>query len=728
MSVFYSSILRNNLYLKGKFYLSAAILILIIFPSCNKKPTKDKGEYSDAAKLVFDNTNKLFDQKKPVRALFYLDSAFRQIDKLTPNDQFRYYATVFVYNRKEAHNVNNELLYADSMLAAARVPIATKQYVANNAEAYFAKGDAYFDLKQYNEAYRYFYKGYFLGKHHLDNALMAEYTYRMGMIMFQQSHFKLAANYFKESYGQSLAYPDDFRAFYQRQELLNNIGESYDADGEIDSAQLYYNKTLAYVNANNSRFKSRAGMLDVARAVTYGDLGKILLDKRLYPQAEELLRKSVEINLRKYNDNYNAELVEINLGQLYLEHNDNKLFTRLMHSLETQLTITKNDAARADWNRLMSSYYSKNRQYAEALAYYKNYTLLKDSLNKMSAALRETDITQQSANYDKQYQIENLKDYNKIQLQYLYLAITCVVLAVIIILLVYRYWRKSKRAVVAVNALNKQIFMQKASLETTLSELEISTQEKDRILRTVAHDLRNPIGGIASLTGLMADEDYTEEQKETISLIRETSYNSLELINEILEVADNGNDQLNTEPVEINGLLNNTVELLRFRAAEKNQQIVFEPCETPGELIISREKIWRVVSNLISNAVKFSPSGTTIRVKIEDCGNEVEITVKDSGIGIPEAIRDKVFNIFTEAKRPGTAGEKSFGLGLSICRQIIEKHDGKIWFESEPGRGTTFFVRLKKPEIVVLPMRIVHNLKKERYSPASSDELSAASR
>jgi two-component system sensor histidine kinase VicK len=72
----------------------------------------------------------------------------------------------------------------------------------------------------------------------------------------------------------------------------------------------------------------------------------------------------------------------------------------------------------------------------------------------------------------------------------------------------------------------------------------------------------------------------------------------------------------------------------------------------------------------------------------------VEISVKDSGIGIPENMKNKVFNMFTEAKRPGTAGEKSFGLGLSISKQIIEKHAGKIWFERNNSKEVTFYVRL----------------------------------
>ncbi|MEP6613095.1 MAG: ATP-binding protein, partial [Mucilaginibacter sp.] len=114
------------------------------------------------------------------------------------------------------------------------------------------------------------------------------------------------------------------------------------------------------------------------------------------------------------------------------------------------------------------------------------------------------------------------------------------------------------------------------------------------------------------------------------------------------------------------------------------------------DLLISREKIWRVIGNLISNAIKFSPAGETIFVKAVVANNELRISVNDAGIGIPANVQDKVFNMFTEAKRPGTAGEKSFGLGLSISKQIIENHDGKIWFESDGKTGTTFYISLPR--------------------------------
>src|SRR6185503_7822197 len=126
--------------------------------------------------------------------------------------------------------------------------------------------------------------------------------------------------------------------------------------------------------------------------------------------------------------------------------------------------------------------------------------------------------------------------------------------------------------------------------------------------------------------------------------------------------------------------------------------MLIEGLDAGVKLHINREKIWRVISNLISNAIKFSPVDSVIKVKAIQKQGNVVIAVKDHGIGIPDNMKDKVFNMFTNAKRPGTIGEKSFGLGLSISKQIIEKHSGKIWFDSVQDKGTTFYISLPKSQ------------------------------
>jgi len=519
----------------------------------------------------------------------------------------------------------------------------------------------------------------------------------MGMVSFRQSHYNLAANYFKESFAQSFAYHDDFRAFYQRQELLNDIGESYLNLGNTDSAALYFNKALVFINKYNERFKDIGYKLDIARAVTWGDQGKVMYEKGDYVEAQKLFQKSINFDLKKSYDNFDAELVEADLADLYLKQHQLKPLFSLLQDLHKQLDTVKNLGALTAWNRLMSAYYVQNKDYAQSLGYYKSYSELKDSLSKLDLFIKETDINQQLANYDKQYQIQALKDNNKLEKIFLYVAILVGIMALVIMLLVFRNWGRSKRDVKAISELNQQINSQKNDLEATLEELKTNSQEKDRILRTVAHDLRNPIGGIVSLTNVMLEDEYTDDQKELISLVNSTSSNTLELINEILEATNHKIGKSNKELVDINSLVSNSVEIMNFKAAEKDQKIITELLDAPEMLLLSRERIWRVISNLISNAIKFSPNGASIRVKLISNDKEVKISVSDNGIGIPDNIKNDVFNIFTNAKRPGTAGEKSFGLGLSICQQIIENHGGKIWFESENNKGTTFFVTLNKP-------------------------------
>lgn len=671
-----------------------ALCILLLLNSCTSN-IKDTGEYSEQFKPIFDTVN-LYngERSQPQKGLEYLDSAYKTIKAPFVNDRFRFYAFHFLYHLKALHDPKKAMPYADTMQAIAAESVTPDQHIKLASEADFATGDAYSDMVKYDQAYRYFYKGYSIGKNAINDAILAEYTYRMGMIMFKQGHFREAANYFKISHVQSYAYTDDFRAFYQRQELLGNIGESYKNSGDIDSSKLYLNKALAYIDENSVRFAERANLLEVARGVVYGNQGDLALLTHNYNEANELLKKSIAINLKPGNDNRDAELTEIKLARLYsITNKQNELF-ELLNRLRAQLDTIKNDDAETNWNNLMSAYYLQKNDYQNSLLYLKNYSALKDSALKRTSSLKRTDVNQQQASFDKENQIENLKGHNTLQLIYISLAVLFSVMAVIIIFLVFRNLRRSKRDIVAIKKLNDQIQQQKTELENTLEEVNQGSREKDRILRAVAHDLRNPLGGIASLSAAMVEDAMDEEQTDLINLIKETSYNSLELINEILEAANTANVAFNKEWIEINSLINNSVDLLRFKAAEKDQDIMLSLLEAPTELLINREKIWRVISNLISNAIKFSPRGAVIYVIVNRKQLGVEICVKDYGIGIPDKLQQQVFNMFTEAKRPGTDGEKSFGLGLSICRQIIEKHSGRIWLKSDLNNGSSFYVYL----------------------------------
>jgi signal transduction histidine kinase len=270
------------------------------------------------------------------------------------------------------------------------------------------------------------------------------------------------------------------------------------------------------------------------------------------------------------------------------------------------------------------------------------------------------------------------------------------VMALLIIVLVYTNARKTRKNVKKLSALNLLINEQKDDLEKTSADLRQSNRDKDRILQVVAHDLRNPVSGIMMLGSFLLEDETDPVKKETLSVIINASQSSQALINELLEYSGNAlfEQEGKKEIIDINELVKQAKGLLQFKADEKQQRISITLFPEPLYINVFKDKINRLLGNLITNSIKFSPVQSAIDLIVSRNGDNVVVEVKDNGIGIPEKQKDIIFEPFTTAKRPGTLGEKSFGLGLSICKQIIGVNKGRIWVESIEGKGSSFFIEL----------------------------------
>ena len=232
-------------------------------------------------------------------------------------------------------------------------------------------------------------------------------------------------------------------------------------------------------------------------------------------------------------------------------------------------------------------------------------------------------------------------------------------------------------------------------LEKAYAEISLAKEQKEKILNAVAHDLRSPISNISSLSKLILQDIQTEEEKkELLKMIEYSSDRSLNLINDLLHTNSSILQSMILQPVDLNQLLRQCHQMLVFRANEKNIDIQIEFYSGILLVNIDSDKTERVISNLVNNAIKFSEENSVIIIQLLREKNNALLTIKDYGIGIPKENHELIFDTFTNAKRKGTAGEKSFGLGLSICKQIIEEQHGTISLESEVGKGSAFFVRL----------------------------------
>lgn len=289
----------------------------------------------------------------------------------------------------------------------------------------------------------------------------------------------------------------------------------------------------------------------------------------------------------------------------------------------------------------------------------------------------------------KEQQLERLVEKSRNQTVLLIMALLGCLLAIGVILAIRRTLWVSKQ-------LNAQIVAQNQHMQKTLDALEQSQAENSRMMHVVAHDLRNPIGAIGSAASLLLEEGSRPEvEQQMLELIGKSATDSLNLVTNLLEVNKAAGD-MPKDLVDMGQLLRYCVDLMESRAAAKNQRITLR--SEPVTISANREKLWRVTSNLIANAIKFSPHGEEIDVSLDVNEQSILVAVKDRGIGIPEPLASKVFNMFTEAKRPGTDGEEPFGLGLAISKHIVEAHGGRIWFESQGNQtfGTTFFIELPR--------------------------------
>jgi signal transduction histidine kinase len=407
-----------------------------------------------------------------------------------------------------------------------------------------------------------------------------------------------------------------------------------------------------------------------------------------YKKAAEYAKQINANQLLDDNDDYfdymnNRIKMEIDLG-LYKEAEIN---------INSYLSLLKPWNIQR-WRKLYEAKYmlaKKTDNYQVALEAYEKFRNYDDTIHRQKQNLLVM---------DQQVKYETKEKENLLQVQiknnaiYRLVVICITIMAIVIILLIYSNFKRSKKNVQKLTLLNNEINLQKKQVEFALEKLEISNKDKDRILRVVAHDLRNPIGGIAAISQAILDQHEDVENKDLIQMIENTSTHSLTLISELLQADSSNKESLNLESIAINQLVKKTATLLNYKAFEKQQQINIDALTKDIFVNIDENKMDRVIGNLITNAIKFSPKQSVINLAIQQQTTSVIITIKDNGIGIPQAMQSQIFEMFGNAKRKGTNGEKSFGLGLSICKQIVEAHHGKIWVESQEGMGSCFFIEL----------------------------------
>jgi signal transduction histidine kinase len=226
-----------------------------------------------------------------------------------------------------------------------------------------------------------------------------------------------------------------------------------------------------------------------------------------------------------------------------------------------------------------------------------------------------------------------------------------------------------------------------------LNDLKRQMQLQEDFVSTVSHELRTPLGFIKGYSTSLLREDTTwdaETQREFLNIIDEEADRLSLLIENVLESArlQSRTLQLRFQPIRLDAVIRDVIARLRVR--HKDLDVSMELGNTPP-IYGDGVRLAQVIENLFTNAIKYAP-GAPIAVSLEQNGEDVLITFKDKGPGIDQESLPLIFDRFYRARNEKTI--TGTGLGLYICKQIIEAHRGKIWAESTPGQGTTFLIEL----------------------------------
>jgi signal transduction histidine kinase len=231
-------------------------------------------------------------------------------------------------------------------------------------------------------------------------------------------------------------------------------------------------------------------------------------------------------------------------------------------------------------------------------------------------------------------------------------------------------------------------------------------RERTEFVSMVSHELRNPLHSLNGFLKVVLQGragTLNETQQEFLGLAAMQVEQLKGRIGELLEFnrLEAGRLSLHPEAGDLTDVARSTVQRLQIQAEQANIRLINEvPDELPS-VFIDGERIGQVLTNLIENAIKATPAEGTIRVRARLVDDAIEVGVSDTGVGIPKLEQAKVFGRFYQLRNKGTRNAGHLGLGLTICQQIVEGHQGRIWVESEENQGSTFLFTLPLASRVV---------------------------
>ncbi len=549
-----------------------------------------------------------------------------------------------------------------------------------------------------------------------DNKMLRELNSSMGEWALYNNKFPKALAYFRESLRLSEKLHLSDGTYTRNNASLSaihtNIGNYKESEKYVVKSITLAHQQKDTLNIGSSYITMSKLQLKLKDEVQ----AKIYVDSAMYfmknvKKCEECynIAKTISAGIKNLSGHFSEALKDLNEveyfskeenGGFKLEHNFfiekanafmglkryDEAINTINASEDTEVTLfgTTSD----QYDILVNAYEAKG-DYKKALENYKLYVQVEDSLavwrngSEVTRLELESEFTQQQLQSQLDFQTK-LNRQKSTKNWILFLGISTFLIALGLYFRL-RYTRKTQKLLQQKNEI----------IEAEKEKALASEKAKHQFLANMSHEIRTPMNAIKGMIDILIRRNPNKDQKEYLDAIKQSSDSLLVIINDILDISkiEAGKITLEHEPFSVNDLVDNVHTIMQFKAEEKGLQLKKDMPTERMNVTGDDTRLRQILINLIGNAIKFTEKGvvkTTIKLDIVDNKVNLHFIVSDTGIGIDEAYLDKIFKSFEQAYSDTSRKFGGTGLGLSISKKLVELHNGKIWVESEPGKGSQF--------------------------------------
>lgn len=561
------------------------------------------------------------------------------------------------------------------------------------ASYYSGIAEIYYKIRESNKALEYSIKAANIFIHYKDKEGLASSYAFIGSLHHSLSNNSLALEYYLKAY----ELHSELNNINGISRISNNLGIVYDDLNETEKALEYYNKALEL----SQQLGRKKGI-----SLAYNNIGFLYVRTKMYNLAKQAYFKSLEIshNLKEYSTEMNTLN---NIAKLYYVTN-NYSEAEVYVNKALELNDKVNDIEyTAESHEILGLLMEKKKNYIEALYHTKKLLELRDSLYSKE---RNQQVLETQTRFDterKEKEIQLLRKDNAISdlenqkyRNFLKFSFALSIIFILFSILFFRNSQAKKKTNKMLSDSNKLFEDANKRLLDSEKNLKELNATKDKFFSIIAHDLKNPFAAVMGFSEALHKNfsDFTEDEKrQYIGIIYDSSVNLYKLLENLLQWSRSqlGTMPINPEFLPIQPIISEEIENFSAQATKKSIKI---SSLVDSSIIAFSDKnlVAIIVRNLMGNAIKFTPENGKITIYATERENFVEISISDSGVGLSNQEISKLFLLDNSFTTRGTDNETGTGLGLIICKELIEKSGGQIEIKSEKGIGSTFTFTLPK--------------------------------